>query len=91
MKTVGFFGVMAVLCGLLILAMIGGCVGSGGMGGQGFHIVVTQGVPGAGVDGQPVGNSSVITITNTDGGTLQNPSVAVEPKEATPQTQPEQP
>ena len=80
---------MKKICIVIFLLALVGCTGSGGMGGQGFHITVTQGVPAVAGEGQPSGNTSTITITNTDGGTLQNPSLAVEPATETPPETPE--
>jgi len=93
MKKVLFYISMAIACVVLAVAMVcvTGCDGSGGMGGQGLVINVYQNAtPDANIPGSGT-NSSVITTTIDDGGTLENPSVEVPQTATVPTTQPQTP
>jgi len=94
MKKILFYISMAAACFVLMCGMVcsQGCDGSGGMGGQGLVINVYQNAtPDASIPGSG-SNTSTITTTIDDGGTLESPSVEVPQTATEPETtQPETP
>ena len=80
-----------ILVGIALITQLAGCDGSGGMGGQGLVINVYQNAtPDANVPGSG-SNTSTITTTIDDGGTLESPSVEVPQTATEPTTQPQTP
>ena len=73
--------IIVAILALVLVCLAPGCDGSGGMGGQGFYIVINQNGPGAvessytGPDGQKAtgGNVSVVNLNAKDGGTNVGP------------------
>ncbi|MHC4563798.1 MAG: hypothetical protein ACYS8X_13650 [Planctomycetota bacterium] len=73
---------LAIICLIIALVPMSGCFpilgASGGVGGQGLRITINQNAPRSLPDA-PANNTSAVTVTITDGGTLENPSVTTTP------------